>query len=200
MSQPEEPVMKRSQRKEQSQTAEKEHRGEELGRRRAEHLREAHSAEQSEKKVSRRKKSTANSRREEHTQQQARRAHPTAGEKSTPNSRRKEHTQQQGRIKTTEREQCQPQAETHEENKVSKKGIGPKTRDQDTESQQRMAADKEFKVAENAREHQVEIDTEIEVEKQKAAELRNQVRTVKKSLEEQQHKTDDVWKGVTQKQ
>ena len=51
--QPEEPVLKRSQRKRQSQTAEKEHRGEELGRRRAEDLRESHSAEQNDKDVSR---------------------------------------------------------------------------------------------------------------------------------------------------
>ena len=62
-----------------------------------------------------------------------------------------------------------------------------------------MAAEQELRVAEKAREHQVEIETEIEDEKQKAAELRNQVQIVKKSLGEQQHKTDDVWKGVTQK-
>ena len=78
--------MKRSQRKRQSQIAEKEHRGEELGRRRAEDLREAHSAEQSDKEVSRRK-----------------RAQPTAGEKSIANCRREEHSQQQAGIKTTER-------------------------------------------------------------------------------------------------
>ena len=49
--QPEEPVVKRSQRKRQRQIADKEHRGEELGRRRAEDLREAQSAEQSDKDV-----------------------------------------------------------------------------------------------------------------------------------------------------
>ena len=54
--QPEEPVAKRSQRKRQSQIAEKEHRGEELGRQRAEDLRESHSDEQSDKDVSRRKR------------------------------------------------------------------------------------------------------------------------------------------------
>ena len=35
-----------------------------------------------------------------------------------------------------------------------------------------MAAEQELKVAEKAREPQVEIETEIEVEKQKAAELK----------------------------
>ena len=40
----------RSQRKRQRQIAEKEHRGEELGRRRAEDLREFHSAEQSDRR------------------------------------------------------------------------------------------------------------------------------------------------------
>ena len=55
-----------------------------------------------------------------------------------------------------------------------------------------MAAEQELKVAEKAREHKVEIETEIEAEKKKAAELRYLVQTVKKSLEEQQHKTDDV--------
>ena len=49
---------------------------------------------------------------------------------------------------------------------------GPMTRNKDTESDQRMAAEQELKVAEKAREHQVEIETEIEVEKQKAAELK----------------------------
>ena len=52
--------------------------------------------------------------------------------------------------------------------------------------------EKELKVAETAREHQVEIEEEIDVEKQTAAKLRNQVRTVKKSVEEQQHKTGDM--------
>ena len=61
------------------------------------------------------------------------------------------------------------------------------------------ATEQELKVAEKAREHHVEIVEEIEVEKQRVAELRNQVQTVKKSLEEQQHKTDYVRKGVTQK-
>ena len=45
------------------------------------------------------------------------------------------------------------------------------TRNKDTESHQRMAAEQELKVSEKAREHQDEIETEIEVEKQKAAEL-----------------------------
>ena len=47
------------------------------------------------------------------------------------------------------------------------------TRDKDTESHQRLAAEQEWKVAEKAREHQVEIETEIGVEKQKAAESKN---------------------------
>ena len=131
--------MKKSQRKRQSQRAEKEHRDEELGRQRAEDLRKYHSADQSD-----------------------RRAQPTAGEKSTANSRRESKEQ---------KEQCQLQAETYEENNVSKKEVGPKTRNKDAESHQRMAAEQELKVAEQAREHQVEIETEIEVQKQKAAEL-----------------------------
>ena len=119
------------------------------------------------------------------------RAYPTAGEnqknqKSIPNSRGESEEQ---------KEQCQLQAETYEKNNVSKKGVGPMTRDKDTESHQRMAAEQVLKVAEKAREHQVEIETEMEVEKQKAAELKNQVRNVKKSLEEQQHKAHDVSEG-----
>ena len=39
------------------------------------------------------------------------------------------------------------------------------TRNENTESHQRMAADQELKVAEKAREHQTELETEIEVEK-----------------------------------
>ena len=123
--------MKRSQRQRQSQIAEKEHRGEELGRRRVEDLRESHSAEQSD-----------------------RRAQPTASEKSIPNSR--------GESKEQE-EQCQLQAETYEENNVSKKEVRPMTRNMETESHQRMAAKQELKVAEKAREHQVEIEEGIGV-------------------------------------
>ena len=54
--QPEEPVVKRSPRKRQRQIAEKEHEGEELGRRRAEDQREARSAEQSVTDASRRER------------------------------------------------------------------------------------------------------------------------------------------------
>ena len=96
-----------------------EQRGEELGRRRVEDLRESHS-----------QKSTANSRRES-----------------------KEL-----------KEQCQLQAETYEENNVSKKEHGPMTKDKDTETHRHMAAEQELKVAEKAREHQVEIEEEVEVE------------------------------------
>ena len=45
-----------------------------------------------------------------------------------------------------------------------------------------------MKVAEKAREHQVEIETEIEVEKQKAAELRRDM--TQKQQEEQPTVTD----------
>ena len=38
------------------------------------------------------------------------------------------------------------------------------TRNKHTESHQRTAAEKELKVVEKGREHQVEIETEIEVE------------------------------------
>ena len=92
---------------------------------------------------------------EEHSQQQARRAQPTAGEKSVPNSRRESKEL---------KEQCQLQAETYEENNVSKKEDGPMTRDEDTESHRHMAAEQELNVAEKAREHQVEIEEEIEVQ------------------------------------
>ena len=46
------------------------------------------------------------------------------------------------------------------------------TRNKDTESHQRMAAEQGWKVAEKAREHQVEIETEMEVEKQTVTDLR----------------------------
>ena len=46
------------------------------------------------------------------------------------------------------------------------------TRNMDTESHQHTATEQELKVAEKAGEHQVEIGTEIEVEKHKAAELK----------------------------
>ena len=131
--------MKRSQRKRQSQIAEMDNRGEELGRRRVEDLRESHSAEQ----------------------QQAKRAQPTAGEKSISNIRGESKEQ---------KEQCQLQAETFEENNVSKKEVGPMTRNQDTESRRHMATEQELKVAEKAREHQDEIEEEIGVDKPKAAE------------------------------
>ena len=108
---------------------------------------------------------------EEHSQQQAEK--PTAGtansrqkstgEKSIPSSRRESKEQ---------KEQCQLQAETYEVNNVSKKEVGPMTRNKDTESHRRMAAEQELKVAEKTGEHQVQIGTQIEVEKQKAAELR----------------------------
>ena len=83
--------------------------------------------------------------------------------KSTANSRRESKEQ---------KERCQLQAGTYEENNVSKKEVGPMTRDKDTESHRRMAAEQELKVAEEAGELQVKMGTKIEVEKQKAAELR----------------------------
>ena len=50
--------------------------------------------------------------------------------------------------------------------------VGPMTRNKDTDSHRRMAAEQEFKVAEKAGEHLVKIGTKIEVEKQNAAEFR----------------------------
>ena len=54
----------------------------------------------------------------------------------------------------------------------TKKEVRPMTRNMDTESHRRMAAEQELKVAEKPGEHQVKIGTKTEVEKQKAAELR----------------------------
>ena len=101
--------------------------------------------------------------RESHSaeQQQAKRAQPAAGEKRKPNSRGESKEQ---------KEQCQLQAETFEENNVSKKEVGPMTRNQDTESHRHMATERELKVAEKARENQDEIEEEIGVDKPKAAE------------------------------
>ena len=90
-----------------------------------------------------------------------RRAYQTAG--------RKDHTQQQERTKE-QKEQCQLQAETYEENNVSKKEAGPMTRNKDTESHRHMTTEQKLNVAEKAREHQVEIEEEIGVDKQTAAE------------------------------
>ena len=61
------------------------------------------------------------------------------------------------------KEHSHQQAETYEENNVSKKEVGPMTRDKDTESQRHVATEQEWKVAEKSREHQVEIEEEIEV-------------------------------------
>ena len=97
-------------------------------------------------------------------------------QKSTANSRQKSIPNNRGESRE-QKEQCQLQAETYEENHVSKKEVGPVTRNKDAECHQRTAAEQELKVAEKAREHQVELETEIEVQKQKAAELRNQVQT-----------------------
>ena len=94
---------------------------------------------------------------------QARRAQPTAGEKGIPNSRGESKEQ---------KEQCQLQAKTYEESNVSKKEARLMTRDKDTDSHRHIATEQELKFAEKAGEHQVKIGTEIEVEKQKAAELR----------------------------
>ena len=100
------------------------------------------------------------------TYQEAKGAQPTAGEKSIPNSR--------GESKEQE-EQCQLQAETYEKNNVSKTEVTPMTRSKDTESHRRMEAEQEVKVAEKAREHQVEIEEEIVVEELKDAELKEGV-------------------------
>ena len=63
--------------------------------------------------------------------------------------------------KVTE-EHSQLQAETYEENNVSKKEVGLWTKDKDTESHRHIATEQELKVAETAREHQVEIEEEID--------------------------------------
>ena len=71
------------------------------------------------------------------------------------------------------------QAETYEENNVSKKEVGPMTRNKDTESRQRMAAEQELK------------EEEIEVGKQKEAELKREV-----TQEQQEGQTDkDRWRS-----
>ena len=80
-----------------------------------------------------------------------------------PNSRRESKEQ---------KEQCQLQAQTYEENNVSKKEVGPMTRNKDTESHRHMAAEQELKVAEKAGEHQVEIEEEIEVERKRKLQSR----------------------------
>ena len=71
-----------------------------------------------------------------------------AGEKSTATGRGESKEQ---------KEQCQLQAETYEENNISKKEVGPMTRNKDTESHQHIATEQELKVAEEAREHQVDL-------------------------------------------
>ena len=85
-----------------------------------------------------------------------RRAQPTAGEKGIPNCRRES--------KRTERA-------VPEENNVSKREVGPMARYKDTESHQRMATDQEWK----AREHPVEIEEDIGVDKQKAGESKGKL-------------------------
>ena len=71
------------------------------------------------------------------------------------------------------------QAETYEENNVSKKEVGPMTKNKDTESRQRMAAEVELK------------EEEIEVGKQKEAELKREV-----TQEQQEGQTDkDRWRS-----
>ena len=82
---------------------------------------------------------------------------PTAGEKSIPNK-------QQVRIER--RERAVPAAGR------DVRRFGPMMEKKDIESQRRMAADQELKVAEKAGEHQVKVGTKIDVEKQKGAELR----------------------------
>ena len=59
----------------------------------------------------------------------------TKWQKSTANSRQK------STANSRREEQCQLQAETYEENTVSKKEVGPMTRNKDTESHRRMAAE-----------------------------------------------------------
>ena len=85
------------------------------------------------------------------------------GERAQPPAGEDEHTQQQARIKRTER--AVPNAgDTYKENNVSTEEVGPMTRNKDIESHQRMATEQELMVAEKAREHQVEIEEDIEVQ------------------------------------
>ena len=53
---------------------------------------------------------------------------------------------------------------------MSRRKVGPMKRDKDTGSFRHIATEQELKVAEKSREHSVEIEEEIEVDKQKAAE------------------------------
>ena len=91
-----------------------------------------------------------------------------------------EQSQQQAESKE-QKEQCQLQAETYEENNVSY-----------TESHRHIAKEQELEFAERAREHQVEIEEEIEVEKQTSS------RDEKPGAATQNGR--HVKKGVTQKQ
>ena len=103
---------------------------------------------------------------------------PTAGYKSIPNSRGESKEQ---------KEQCQVQVDTYEENNQCLEER-PMTRNKDT-GHQHLATEQEVKVAEKAREHQVEIEAETEIEEQKAAELNKRFR------EEQQHKSGRCVEG-----
>ena len=76
---------------------------------------------------------------EEHSQTAGEKS---TGEKSIPSSRRESKEQ---------KEQCQLQAQTYEVNNVSKKEVGPMTRNKDTESHRRMAAEQELKGAKKSR-------------------------------------------------
>ena len=87
-----------------------------------------------------------------------------------------------------QKKQCQLQAKTYEENNVSKREVGPMTRNKDTESHQRMATEQEWKVAEKERDHLVEIEEEFVVDKQKSRRVEWQV--TQKQQEEQQTISD----------
>ena len=154
--QPEEPVVKRSQRKRQSQIAQK------VRQRRRTWTTTSRRSMRISLSGTKWQKSTANSRQK---------SIANCRQKSTANSRQKSIPNNRGESKE-HKEQCQLQAEAYEENNVSNREVGPMTSNKDTESRQRMAAQQELKVSEKAREHQVEIETEIEVKKQKTAELK----------------------------
>ena len=85
-------------------------------------------------------------------------------QKSTVNRRREEYIQKEGKIKRTERAVPTARRDARGEQCLEETEVRPMTRNKDTESHQRVAAEQELKVAEKAREHQVEIEEEIEVE------------------------------------
>ena len=107
----------------------------------------------------------------EHCQQQARRAQPTAGEKSVPNSREKSKEPKEHSQQQAVKSTANSRQKRTRRTMSREKEVGPMMRVKDSESHQHIATEQEWKDAEKARERRVE-----------------------------QHRTDDVRKGVTHKQ